>query len=355
MTVNPVVDVDQYPLPTAEDIFATLAGGQHFSKLDLSHAYNQLELDDRSKDLLTINTHKGLYRPNRLHYGISSAPAIFQRTMDQIVAGLPGMACYLDDVIITAKSRTEHLQRLEEMLSRLEAAGVRLKKSKCEFFQTQVAYLGHVVDAEGLHPNQDKVTALQDAPRPSNAAELSSYLGLLRYYMRFLPDLSTVLHPLDALKKDNVAWNWTKECDAAFEESKKMIMNAPVLTHYDVNKPLSLACDASYGLGAVLSHRMQTGEEKPVAFASRKKTEAECNYSQIEREALAIILGIKKLHQYIWGRRFTLETDHKPLVTILGPKTGIPSLAAARLQRWAVLLAGHTYDIVYKKGTDRTC
>ena len=178
VTVNPLVDVDHYPLPTAEDIFATLAGGRKFSKLDLSPAYSQLELDDQSRDFLTINTHQGLYRPNRLHYEVSAAPAIFQRVMDQLLAGLQGFACYLNDIIITARSGKEHIRVLKEVLNRLEEAGVRLKEGKCKFFQDQVEYLGHIVDDRGLHPTGEKVKALQEAPKPANKADLSSYLGL---------------------------------------------------------------------------------------------------------------------------------------------------------------------------------
>ena len=181
VTGNPHVDVDQYPLPTAEDIFSTLAGGVKFTKLDLAHAYNQLELDDASKRLLTINTHKGLYQPNRLSYGVNSAPAIFQRTIDQILAGIDGVACYLDDILITAQTQSLHLQRLDEVLSRLERYGIRLKLSKCRFMQDQIDYLGHTVSSEGLRPIVEKIAALKEAPTPTNVTELRSYLGLLKY------------------------------------------------------------------------------------------------------------------------------------------------------------------------------
>ena len=172
--------------------------------------------------------------------------------------------------------------------------------------------------------------------------------------MKFLPNAETVLQPLDELKKEKTKWHWIHKCEVAFQRSKEMILKAPVLCHFDANKPVKLACDASaYGLqlGAVLSHQT-AGVEKPIAFASRKITDTEKNYAQVEREALALIFGVKKFHQCLWERKFTLETDHKPLVTILGPKTGMPTLAAARLQIWAVMLSRHTYDIVYRKGSD---
>ena len=172
--VNPIIDLERYPLPTAESIFAALAGGKQFTKLDLAHAYNQLELDDLSNEYLTINTHQGLYRPNRLSFGVSSAPAIFQRVMDQILAGLDRVQCYLDDIILTAPSRKEHSQLLNEVLERLEKHGVRLKREKCAFLQDEVEYLGHVVKGQGIQPTKEKVKALQEAPRPVNESEISS-------------------------------------------------------------------------------------------------------------------------------------------------------------------------------------
>ena len=348
VTVNPMIDLERYPLPTAESIFATLAGGKQFTKLDLAHSYNQPEPDDLSKEYLTINTHQGLYRPNRLSFGVSSEPAIFQRVMDQILAGLDKVQCYLDDIILTAPSRKEHLQLLDEVLERLEKHGVRLKREKCAFLQDEVEYLGHVVKGQGIQPTKEKVKALQEAPRPVNESELSSYLDLLRYYARFLPGISTVLQPLDELQQAKSGWVWSEECEKAFQQGKEMILGAQVLCHYDTKKPIKLACDASsYGVGAVLSHMHDNGEERPIAFGSRKMTTAEKNYSQV-----AIIFGIKKFHKYLWGRTFTLETDHKLLVAIFGSKREVPVTAAARLQRWAILLSGHAYNIVYRKGTE---
>lgn len=202
--------------------------------------------------------------------------------MYQILAGLDGVQCYLDDIILTAPSKTEHLKLLEEVLGRLEKHGVRLKRAKCTFLQNEVGYLGHVVNARGIQPTKEKIEALQDAPRPTNASELSSYLGLLRYYARFIPDISTVLQPLDELKQAKTQWLWIEESEKAFQRGKEMILGAQVLCHYDVRKPLKLACDASaYGIGAVLSHLSENGEERPIAFGSRKMTTAEKNIPKL--------------------------------------------------------------------------
>ena len=168
VTVNQDLDVDQYPLPKPEELFTSLAGGQHFSKLDLSQAYQQLVLDKESRKYTTINTHKGLYQYTRLPFGIASAPALFQKTMDSILQGLPHVICYLDDILVTGADDAEHMRNLEEVLSRLKHHGLRLKRSKCEFLQSSVDYLGYHVDAQGLHTLPAKAEAITQAPKPQN-------------------------------------------------------------------------------------------------------------------------------------------------------------------------------------------
>ena len=316
MTVNRCADVDQYPLPNAEDLFATLSGGKIFSKIDLSHAYQQVELDDNSQKYLTINTHKGLYRYKRLPFGVSSAPAIFQRIMDQLLLGVKFTVCRLDDILISGSSPEEHLQILEEVFGRLQDHGIRLNPAKCIFFQPGLEFLGHWIDQHGIRPLPQKMEAIMEASSPTNVTELKSYLGLLNYYGKFLPNLATILHPLhDLLQKDR-PWKWTEACESAFVKSKQRLKDSSLLVHYDLKKPLRLACDASpYGAGAVISHVMEDGTEKPIAFASRTLTSSERNYSQIEKEALSIVFGVKKFHSYLYGRKFTLITDHQPLVS----------------------------------------
>ena len=217
VSLNPVLDIDQYPLPRPEDLFTSLSGGQCFTKLDLKHAYNQLELDEKSQQLVTINTHKGLYRYCRLPFGVASAPAIFQKTMDTILQGLNHVICYVDDILITGSTVQEHLDNLEEVLRRLQDQGVRLHKDKCVFFASSVEYLGHT---EGLHTAKDKVRAIIEAPEPRNVQELRSFLGLLNYYGKFIPNLATMLHPLNKLLCKRTPWRWTKRCKRAFKCAK---------------------------------------------------------------------------------------------------------------------------------------
>ena len=346
ITINADLEVDKYPLPKPDDLFASLAGGKTFSIIDLTHAYQQMPLKEASRDLVTINTHKGLYRYTRLPFGVASAPSIFQRVMDTVLQGLQKVVYYLDDILITGSTEEEHLHNLEAVLKRLSRYGIRAKRAKCSFMAPAVEYLGHRIDASGLHTTDEKVRAIVQAPAPENVHELRAFLGLLHYYGKFIPDLATLLHPLNKLLKRGEPWVWSESCKVAFQTAKARLVEAPVLAHYDPALPIKLACDASsYGIGAVISHTLSNGDEQPVAFASRTLSSSERNYAQIQKEALALVYGVQKFRQYLYGRLFTLVTDHRPLTTILGPKNAIPTLAAARLQRWALILSAYTYRI----------
>ena len=352
VSVNPVLLAEQYPLPRIEDIFANLAGGKHFSKLDLRQAYHQMEVTEESKKYLTINMHKGLFQYNRLVFGVTSSPAIWQRAIDQVLQGIPGTQCILDDMIVSGKTDEEHLENLESVLKWLQDAGLKANKEKCKFFRDRVQFCGHEIDREGLHKTQEKIEAVVNTPRPENVSQLRSFLGLVNYYNRFLPNASTVLHPLHQLLEQNSEWQWTEQCEQAFTEAKRMITSEQVLTHYDPGLPVRLACDASpTGISAVLSHVMPDGSERPVAFAYRSLTKIERKYAQIDKEALSIVWGVKRFHVYLYGRRFTLITDHKPLTAIFHPEKGVPAMTAARLQCHAMFLDGFDYEIEYKSTT----
>lgn len=351
VTINPHVIKQTYPLPTAESIFSTLVNGESFSTLDLAKAYKQMKVKAECQDLLTINTPKGLMRHNRLPFGLNIAPNIWQRTMDDILKGIPGVGCYLDDIIVTGKTREEHHRNLEQVFERLEAVGLRLKKAKCRLFQNKVLFLGHEISRSGIKPTDERIQGVVAAPEPRDKKELKSFLGMVTYNCKFLPNLSSVLCPLYDLTKRDAPWRWTEECRAAFLASKRLMTCADVLTHYDSQKPVKLYCDASgRGLGCCLVHVFPDGSEKPVAFASRVLSSAEKNYSQLDLEALAVVYGVRRFHDYVFGRRFTLVTDHKPLCKILGETEPVPTLAAARLQRWAFILSSYDYELQHIAG-----
>jgi len=346
VTVNQCIHTDQHPIPTPEEVLAKMAGGQKFSKIDLKCAYQQMMLDDESQELVTINTSRGLFRYTRLPFGTSSSPAIWQRFIDQVLQGLDNVCVIQDDVLVTGENDADHLSNLEKVFQRCQKFGLRVKPEKCRFLQETVVFFSLQISKDGIHPTDDKIRAVRDAPTPTNVTELRSWLGMLNFHAKFLPNISTTLHALNELL-GNKDWCWTKECDEAFAKAKDMLMSAPMLVHYDPKLPMYLAVDASpYGLGAVILHEVQ-GNLKPIAYASRTLQKNEKGYGQIDKEGAAIMFGLQKFRTYLYGRHFTILTDHKPLERIFGPKQAIPALAAQRLQRWAVTLAAFDYDIRY--------
>ena len=305
--------------------------------------------------LLVTRGYKGLFIYNRLPFGVSSAPLIFKRVMENLLQGIPGVSVYMDDILVTGPTDEQHLSQLAEVLHRLKDAGVKLKKSKCFFLLPSVEYLGHTISSEGLHTSDAKVNGILKAPAPTSVSELWSFLGLINYYGKFLPDLATTLAPLYTLLQKKKKWPWGQSQQNAFEQVKKLLKSSRVLVHFNDDLPLVLACDASpYGLRAVLSHRMPNGDERPVGFASRTLTVAEKKYSQLDKEALAIVFGVNKYHQYLYGRKFELKTDHKPLTHIFSPSKVTPPMASGRIQRWALTLGAYSYMIQHKKGEENS-
>ena len=260
----------------------------------------------------------------------------------------------MDDILITGKSDEDHLQNLSAVLSKLQDAGLRLKKSKCNFLAESVEYLGHVISGKGLHLTKAKVLAVQNAPAPQNITQLKSFLGLINYYKKFLPNLSSLLAPLNNLLQKGTKWNWTETQQTAFDKAKSLLQSSVVLAHYDAFKKLVLACDASpYGVGAVLSQYQDDGVEKPVAFASRSLSKAEKNYSHLEKESLAVIFGVKHFHQYLYGRHFTILSDHESLRRLFSETKAVLPMASGRIQIWALTLSSYEYELKYRKGKDQ--
>ena len=214
----------------------------------------------------------------------------------------------------------------------------------------EVDYLGMKISRHGISPIEEKVEAIKQSPAPENVSQLRSFLGMITYYQGYIYHLSSQLNPLHKLLKKGQKWVWETAQQNAFENAKKMLSSDTLLVHYDSTKELILSCDASpYGLGVVLSHLVD-GNEVPIAYASRSLTMAEKNYSHLEKEALAIIFGVRKFHQYCYGRHIKIQTDHKPLIGILAENKQIPAMTAARLQRWALLLAAYDYELWYRAG-----
>ena len=216
----------------------------------------------------------------------------------------------------------------------------------------EITYLGFCINQEGISPVDEKIKPILEALVPQNVTQLKSFLRMLNYYHHHIPNMADILEPLHCLLRKNCTWNWSERQEKAFKKAKELLTSSTLLVHYDPNKQILLSCDASpYGLGAVLAHCMPDGSQRPIAYASRTLSSAERNYSQIEKEGLAIVYAIKKFHQYLYGRHFTIFSDHKPSLGLLSESSPIPSVTAARIQRWALLLSSYNYELRYQKGT----
>ncbi|UYV66781.1 K02A2.6-like, partial [Cordylochernes scorpioides] len=238
VTLNRFLNTAAYPLPTQQDLFAILAEGKYSSKLGLSSAYLQLEMATGTQPFLTINTHKGLFRFRRMPFGLANAPSYFQSVMDRVLAGIEGVICYIDDVLIATVSVEKHLAVLKTVFLRLEKYNIKLKKDKCKFVQREIEYLGHLIKDDGIRPLDHKVQALQKAKSPTNISELRSFLGLVNYHGKFIPNLPDLLRPLHELLHKKNCWSWTKECEEAIEKCKSSITSERVLVLYDTTLPL---------------------------------------------------------------------------------------------------------------------
>ena len=348
-TVNPNLDTAIYPLPTIEDCLSKIVGGKLFTKLDIRAAYNSLKLRECDQKIVTLNTHKGLFSPTSLPFGISSAGPIFERKIDDTLRKTENTAWRVDDILITGPDDESHMKNVRTVITALENEGYKCRLDKCVFMEPKVTFLGHEVSADGIRPLSSKVETIVRAPYPTTRAEMISFLGGAQYYSRFIPNMSTVVEPLNRLRPADSIFHFGDREKRAFDELKALLSSDLVLTVYNPELELKLDTDASsVGLGAVMSHIDENGTERPIEYISRTLTKSERNYSMIEKEALAIVWATKRLHRYLFGRPFTLVTDHKPLESIFHPSRGIPSMVAGRLQRWSLFLSGYTYKIQFR-------
>ncbi len=261
------------------------------------------------------------------------------------------MKVRVDDILVSGKNDTEHIENLTAVLKILKESGLTFKLAKCSFTAPEVTYCGYVVSKEGLKPMPRNVEAVKNVSPPEDVTQLRSFLGMVNYYNMYLPKLATVTEPLHHLLRKHVNWKWDDKCNEAFEKVKEMLCTAPLLAHFDPVKPILVQVDASpFGLGAILSHVDEGGREYPVYYASRTLSAAERNYPQIEKEGFAIVYAVKKFHQFLYGNKFYLYTDHKPLLGLFSETSSLPARSATRVLRWAILLSGYNYELKFRPG-----
>ena len=346
--LNSVTKKDSYPLPRIDDSLDALGNAKWFSTLDLSSSYWQVKMHPDHKEKTAFVTTSGLYHFNVLSFGLTNAPATFQRLMEYILAGLQWHTCllYLDDIIVFSKDFESHIENLCEILERIEKAGLKLNPKKCHLFNQKVGYLGHIVSAEGISTNPEKVHAVTNWPEPIKISELRSFLGFCSYYRRFIPNFATIAHPLNQLLEKDIPFNWTKQCKDSFETLKQLLVSSPILAYPIPEKPYILDIDASHhGIGAVLSQE-QDGQERPIGYYSRTLSKSERNYCVTRKELLAVIQGIKHFHHYLYGTSFLIRTDHGALKWLLNFKE-----PEGQIARWFQFLSTYNFTIQHIAGT----
>ena len=332
-----------YPMRSIDDITAKLAGAKYFSVLDATKGYWSICLDQESSFLTTFNTPFGRYRYLRLPMGIRSSQDIFQRKVDEMLEGLLGVTSICDDILVFGRTRAEHDSNLEKVLQKSRDSGLRFNPDKIQIGCTQVRYYGHVISSEGLKVCPDKVTAILNMPTPANRAELETLLGMITYLTKFQPNLAEITSPMRELLRKDVEFRWDSAQTEAFHKIKTALTQSPILSYYDPKKPVRLQVDASSkGLGVCC---LQDG--KPIAYASKTLTPTEILYAQVEKEMLAIVFGCVRFKNYIWRRHTVIESDCKPIESIM--KKPLCS-APPRLQRLLLQIQHYDLEIVHVRG-----
>lgn len=345
--LNDMTKKDAYPLPRIDDSLDALGGSTIFSTLDLVSGYWQVELDEDAREKSAFVTRSGLWAWKVMPFGLTSAPATFERLMETVMRGLhwETLLLYLDDVIIFAKDMRTHLKRLEEVLRRLKDAGLKLKPSKCHLFASKVDYLGHVVSSEGVATDPKKVEAVVNWPVPQHKKDVRAFLGTTGYYRRYIPEYTERAKSLLELTGKHSRFHWNNDCTRAFQDLKDALTTAPVLAYPSQDLPFILDTDASdLGTGAVLG-QLHEGEEKVVAYYSKSLSKEELNYCATRKELLAIVRAVKHFRPYLWGRKFTVRTDHASLVWLL--KSSEPK---GQVARWVETLADYDLEVIHRKG-----
>ena len=336
--LNESVKRENFPLPAIDQSLGLLSGAKYFSKIDLNFGFWQTKLSNESKLLTTFITPFGRIAFNRLVMGLSSSSEYFQKRMTQLVDSIDGVICQTDDILVFGRTETEHDERLHKVLSRLHDANLTINSSKSEFKKTTIKYVGHIVGPSGISADPERVVGIKNLEAPTDVHSVHRLLGMINQLGKFLPLLGEYSKPIRDLLSTKNQFYWGPDQQRSFDLIKQSLTNTPVLALYDPNRYTVLRTDASsYGLGCAMFQKQDNGDMKQVSSASRALSPTEQRYSTIEKEALGVTYGCEKNRDFLIGKTFHIETDHQPLVSLLGGHKDLTNNAVQN-ETYAVLI-----------------
>lgn len=348
--INDITVKDQYPIPLTSDLIDRLRGKKWFTKLDLRWGYHLVRIAQGDEWKTAFKTRFGLFEWTVMPFGLCNAPAVFQRFVNHILHDLLDVSVinYLDDTMPATETREENVEITKEVLRRLRDNSLHCRPEKCEFFVNETDFLGLWITPEGVSMDKHKVEAIREWPTPKNVKDIQTFLGFANFYRRFIKDFARTSLPITALLRKESPWNWSKDCQAAFDTLRQLFTSAPVLIHHDPDRPSLLETDASgYAYGAVLSQKNNDGKIHPIAFMSKSMTPAERHYDIYDKEMLAIVRALTYWRQYLEGAKFPIQiiTDHKNLEYFKTTQT-----LNHRQHRWLQDLLRFDFKISYRPG-----
>lgn len=344
---NKAVIREVHPLPTMEQMISRLKGSKFFTRFDIKQAFHQLVLKEDCRYITTFISPLGLMRYKRLVFGLSAAPELFQKAMENILCDFAWVIVFIDDILIHAPDKLTLERRTKIVMERLKDRNISLNEAKTLKCVTELEFLGYQLSGNGVTISNSKLDTITKFRIPKTAEEVRSFLGLITFVNRYIPHLSSIAKPLNNLIKKGIPFNWTSDHQEAFDKIKLILAKKETLAIYDTNLETFVMADASpVGLGAVLFQKNQNGTYQIIGYVSKTLSEVERRYAQIEREALALVWSVEKFYYYLYGKFFWLITDHKPLVTIFGER----AKPSARIERWILRLMSFKYQVIYQPG-----
>ena len=354
--LNSVTEPDRFPIPSIQEALNALKGAKVFSAIDLKSGFFQISMDEESRPLTAFATSSGHFQFRRMAMGLRNSPSTFQRCMNAVLTGLDvqGVLLYLDDLLIYSSTPEEHLKTLGNVLKRLKDTGLTLSIKKSQFMKTTLLYLGHLISPEGIRPDPDKINKLPSWPIPKTKKQVQGYLGYAGYFRNFIQKYASITKPLCNLTKDDTTFEWTKECQTAFDTLNQQLLSAQKLVYPDFQAPFYVVTDASkWALGAVLMQK--SSDEKrlnPIEYASKLLNQTQQKYSTTDLEALAVDFGLSKFRYIIYGYDIIVVTDHRPLLSIF--KTKNLNEYSARMTRLILRVQNYNPKITFVSGKNNT-